>query len=104
MVYYMITKKMKKTTLNIDEAVMRRLKEEAARRGETMSSLVETAIWRLLDAPKERPELPPLPSWDMGGSLVDVSDRRAVYEVLDRERDERLYGHLTDMEPTDGAH
>jgi hypothetical protein len=92
----MVAKKTKKTTLNIDETVMRRLKEEAARRGETMSSLVEAAICRLLDAPKakERPPLPPLPSWDLGEMLVDVSDREALYEALNAERDERLYGHL----------
>ncbi len=82
----------KKTTLNIDETVMRRLKEEAARRGDTMSHLVETAISQLLDAPRERPPLPPLPTWNSGGLLVDVADREVIYDALDRERMERLYG------------
>ncbi|MFN8582881.1 MAG: ribbon-helix-helix protein, CopG family [Gemmatimonadaceae bacterium] len=33
-----------KTTLNIDDSVMARLKREAARSGRTMSELVETAL------------------------------------------------------------
>lgn len=82
-----------KATFKIDETVFRRLKEESARRGKTMSYLVEAALRLMLDKPAPR-ELPPLPSWDMGGALVDVSDREALYEVLNRERDERLYGHL----------
>lgn len=38
-----------KTTLNIDDGVMARLKEEAARRRTTMSELVEAGI-RLMEA------------------------------------------------------
>ncbi|MDH5643664.1 MAG: ribbon-helix-helix protein, CopG family, partial [Gemmatimonadota bacterium] len=37
-----------KTTLNIDDTVMARLRKEAARTGRTMSELVETALRRLL--------------------------------------------------------
>lgn len=87
---------MKKTTLNIDEAIMARLKEEAIRRKTTMGALVEAGIRRIL-AEGEAPapvaaDLPPLPLYDMGEPLVDVADRDALYEILDRERDERLYG------------
>ncbi len=87
---------MKKTTINIEDAVMERLKEEAARRKTTMGALVEAGIRRILGE-EQTPtpmagELPPLPAYDMGEPLVDVADRDALYEVLDRERDERLYG------------
>ena len=87
---------MKKTTLNIDEAIMARLKEEAIRRKTTMGALVEAGIRKIL-AEGEAPavvagELPPLPIANMGEPLVDIADREALYEVLDRERDERLYG------------
>ncbi|MYK26988.1 MAG: hypothetical protein F4052_08610 [Dehalococcoidia bacterium] len=87
---------MKKTTINIEDALMERLKEEAARRKTTMTALIEAGIRRIL-AEGETPapvggELPPLPIYDMGEPLVDVADRDALYEVLDRERDERLYG------------
>ena len=87
---------MKKTTLNIDEAVMAQLKVEAIRRNTTMGALVEAGIRRIL-AEGEEPapvagELPPLPVANMGQPLVDIADREALHEVLDRERDERLYG------------
>ena len=87
---------MKKTTLNIDEAVMARLKEEAIRRKTTMGALVEAGIRKILaegETPPLAPgELTPLPVANMGKPLVDIADREALYEVLDRERDERLYG------------
>lgn len=87
---------MKKTTINIEDAIMERLKEEAVRRKTTMGALVEAGIRRIL-AEGETPapakgELPPLPTYDMGEPLVDIADREALYEVLDRERDEGLYG------------
>ena len=40
-----------KTTLNIDDTVMQRLREEAARRGTTMSALVEAALRSVLARP-----------------------------------------------------
>ena len=78
-----------KTTLNIDDTVMRRLREEAVRRGTTMSALVEAALRRILDEPSpshgRRDELPPLPTWNSGGLLVDVSNREELYRVMDRD-------------------
>lgn len=81
-----------KTTLNIDDTVMIRLKQEAARRGVTMSWLVESALRSLLDARPAAKELPPLPTFQGGPFLVDVADRRALYDVLNEEDDIRLYG------------
>ena len=74
-----------KTTLNIDERVMREVKAEAARRGTTMSEFVEAALRRMLEPDPYQPELPPLPTFDGGGELVDVSDRNALYDVLDQD-------------------
>jgi hypothetical protein len=73
-----------KTTLNIDDSLMQRLKREAARQGKTMSQLVEAAL-RLLfqQARRERPELPPLPSFSSGGALVDVANREGLYEAME---------------------
>jgi Ribbon-helix-helix protein, copG family len=72
-----------KTTLNIDETVMLRLKREAARQGRTMSELVETAL-RLFLRPKQKPaELAPLPTFDSGGALVDIADRDALYQAME---------------------
>jgi hypothetical protein len=73
-----------KTTLNIDEPVMVAVKREAARRGTTMSALVEEALrkeLRTASAPA-RP-LEPLPTFDSGGALVDVADRAALYAAME---------------------
>jgi len=72
-----------KTTLNIDDSVMARLKQEAARRGCTMSELVESALRLLLRARKERAELPSLPTFRSGGHMVDIADRDALYEAME---------------------
>jgi len=72
-----------KTTLNIDDTVMARLKREAARQGRTMSELVETALRLLFQSRKSRGKLPSLPTFKSGGALVDVADREALYRALE---------------------
>ena len=72
-----------RTTLNIDDSVMRRLKQEAARRGTTMSELVESAIRLLLRRQPARIELPPLPAFHGGDTLVDIADRDALYDAME---------------------
>lgn len=72
-----------KTTLNIDDTVMARLKEEAARQGRTMSELVETALRQLFRARRRREDLPPLPTFAGGGAMVDVADRDALYQAME---------------------
>lgn len=74
-----------KTTLVIDDTVLRRLREEAARRGVTMSELVEAGLRRVLDEPDASIEpVPTLPRWNGGGARVDVADRDALHSLLDR--------------------
>jgi hypothetical protein len=72
-----------KTTLNIDDTVMDRLRRESARTGRTMSELVETALRQLLQRRAAAPDLSPLPSFHSGGALVDVADRDALYRAMD---------------------
>lgn len=72
-----------KTTLNIDDATMVRLKQEAARRGCTMSELVEAALRLLFQEPKPKKKLPKLPTFDSGGPLVDIADREALYQAME---------------------
>lgn len=75
-----------KTTLNIDDTVMARLRQEAVRQGRTMSELVETGLRLLFQAEKaqqQSPELPPLPHFNGGGQKVDVADREALYQAMD---------------------
>jgi hypothetical protein len=72
-----------KTTLQIDDAVMTRLKEEAARQGRTISEMVETALRLLLSQKPRKRELPPLPTFNGGGALVDVADRDSLYRAME---------------------
>lgn len=72
-----------KTTLNIDDSVMTRLREESARTGRTMSELVEMALRRLLETRPPETALPELPSFDSGGALVDLADREALYQAME---------------------
>ena len=68
---------------------MQRLREEAARRGTTMSALVDAGLRRVLAAPvvagKEPDALPPLPTWNSGGFLVNVADRDALYRAMEED-------------------
>ncbi len=78
-----------KTTLNIDDTVMQRLREEAARRSTTISALVEAGLRRILDDPPVEEEkqrtLPPLPTLTGGSFLVDVANREELYRVMEEE-------------------
>ena len=78
-----------KTTLNIDDSVMQRLREVAAQRGTTMSALVEAGLRRVLAAPEaggeQRKVLPPLPTWRSGGFRVDIANRDALYRMMEEE-------------------
>lgn len=60
-----------KTTFDIDGGLMRRLREEAARRGMTPSALLEAGRMSVLAEPvacdKQSEDLPPLPTWQSGG-------------------------------------
>ena len=61
-----------KTTLNIDDTVMNRLRREAACQGRTMSELVEAALRLLFHTSREikKKKLPPLPTFNGGKELV----------------------------------
>lgn len=74
-----------KATLIIDDQVMARLKQEAARQGRTMSELVESALRLLLEPPSGHAtaELRELPVFKGGGALVDVADRDALYQAME---------------------
>lgn len=72
-----------KTTLNIDGTVMQRLRQEATRQGKTMSEIVESALRLFFKSTRERRTLPDLPTFDSGGSLVDIADREALYGAME---------------------
>lgn len=73
-----------KTTLVIDDKIMRRLREEAARQNKTISQLVETSLRIMLEPKKDvRTESQPLPVFDLGGAYLDISDRDALYQAME---------------------
>lgn len=72
-----------KTTLNISDATMREVKREAARRGQTMSDLVEAALRTLVEPGRREAKLPPLPKFNSGGLRVNVANREALYSVME---------------------
>ena len=78
-----------RTTLNLDDALMRNLKRRAAETGRTLTSLVEEAIGSLLDGETE-----PTPDYRLrwviveGGARpgIDLSDRDALMDLMDGRR------------------
>lgn len=73
-----------KTTLNIDDTVMDRLRMESARQGRTMSELVESALRLFFKLSRRKPPgMPELPTLDSGGALVDIADRNALYGAME---------------------
>jgi len=76
--------RMGKTTLVIDDGVLRRLREEAARQGRTISELVESALRLMLEEGARRMlELPDLQTFDGGRVYVDIADREALYQAME---------------------
>ena len=69
--------------MNIDDSVMTLLKQEAARRGCTMSELMESALRLLLTAKEDPRPVLPLPSFKSGGAMVEIADREALYEAME---------------------
>ncbi|MBI4601449.1 MAG: ribbon-helix-helix protein, CopG family [Planctomycetes bacterium] len=74
---------MVKTTLVIDDQVLVRLKQEATRQDRTISELVEAALRLFLEKRPKKERPPPLPRHRAGRPLVDLSDRDALYRVMD---------------------
>ena len=79
-----------KITLNIDGSLMQRLREEAVRRGTTMSALVEPGLRNVLGAQassENQPgDLPPLPSWHGGKELDDIANRKELFGAIEEHR------------------
>jgi hypothetical protein len=70
-------------TLNIDDSLMARLKEEATRQRRPMSELVETALRLLFQAQKSEHPLPALPSFRSNGHLVNIANRDALHRAME---------------------
>ena len=73
-----------KTTLILDDAVARRLRQHARRRGVSISRAAEDLLRASL-ARKEQPDLSvaALPTFHGGAFRVAIESRAALYDVLD---------------------
>jgi hypothetical protein len=73
-----------KTTLVLDDAVVRQLKAYARRRRVSASRAAQDLIRAALVQERTTPdELPPLPAFHCGEFLASVDSRAALYEVMD---------------------
>ena len=70
-----------KTTLNIDDTVMAELKREAARQGHVGTG--QSALRLLLRSHRKREKLVDLPTFHIGGTLVDIADRNALCQPME---------------------
>ena len=77
-----------KTTLNLNDQVLRRSKEYASRHGITLTAFVEGALRAKLVAPTRQEKPFKLVLKTVRGSSppnVDISDRDAIQDMIDRE-------------------
>jgi hypothetical protein len=75
-----------RTTLVIDDALLRELKRRAAEQNRTLSDVTQDTLRRGLavaTAPRRR-KPSRLPAFAMGPPRVDLADRNQLYDVLDR--------------------
>lgn len=72
-------------SIDLDRALVRRVRTEARRRGCTIAELVTAALRAFLTPHAARADLRPLPAFDGGPLLVDVSDRDALERAMGRE-------------------
>ena len=82
-------------TVNIDDSVAQRLREEACRRETTESALVEAGLHRVLPATGAQSAksdgLRPLPRWNSGGHLVNIDNREELYRAMGGDE---IYGGI----------
>ena len=76
-----------KTTLNLNDQILRRAKRSAARDGTTLTRCVEDALRaKLMEDDRHKPAFKLKPTTVRGQESpnVEVSDREALYDVMDR--------------------
>ncbi len=79
---------MNRTTLALDDEVIRGLRLRAAADGTSMTQVANDLLRRALkETAKGLRDHKPVqwPTVDCGGPLVDINDRDALYDAMDRE-------------------
>jgi hypothetical protein len=78
-----------RTTLNLSDALVERAKRRAAEQGTTLTSLIEAGLEHVLELPRpERTIVLPTHGAAGDGILVDIADRDALWDALDRGDDD----------------
>ena len=75
-----------KTTLNLNDELLREAKKKAAEEGTTLTHVVEQGLRAVLDDedPPAEPYVFSFPTVDGGGPpMVDVADREALYDLME---------------------
>ena len=75
-----------KTTLDLDDELLRRSRQRAAQEGVTLTRFIEDALALRLEDSRQKPAFR-LALTTVRGTRppnVDISDREELYEVLDR--------------------
>lgn len=80
-----------RTTIRLDDALLEQAKREAARRGETVTSLIERGLRLVLATPRQRPKRRhvDLPVCREGGGTlpgVDLDDSAALLDIVEGRR------------------
>jgi plasmid stability protein len=78
-----------RTTLNLDEGLMRALKRRAAETGRTMTEMVEEAVRELLAREDEGSQVEEFRFLTVRGRrrpAVDIADRDAILDVMEGRR------------------
>lgn len=77
-----------RTTVRLDQALLDRARQEAARRGVTLTSLIEQGLRLILRRPLKRDERPrvTLPECHAGGGVmpgIDLDDSAALLDRME---------------------
>jgi hypothetical protein len=77
-----------RTTVRLDQALLERARQEAARRGVTLTSLIEQGLRLMLRRPLKRDERPraTLPECHAGGGVmpgIDLDDSAALLDRME---------------------
>lgn len=80
-----------RTTVRLDERLLERAKKEAARRGATLTALIEEGLQLVLRRPREQPERASvrLPECRAGGGTqpgVDLDDSATLLDRMEGRR------------------
>lgn len=77
---------MKRTTLALDERVIEQVRNKARREGSTFQECANKLLRIGLEASASvRKKTKPLPNYSLGKASVDVADRDALYDLMERE-------------------